>query len=286
MPIYSISYRLTTAAQRCAAENKDGKMAKARTGAEAAGAAGQDETGRRRIDFLDIASHELRTPLTVLRGQAQLMQRRLLKQQERAAESAEVAKMLYQIERMANQLDVFLAAAHIAQQRFQVTPTEIDLVAAVRRALEAPLAGATGHTIRFAAEPEQITGEFDRKRIEELIGILLSNALKFSRGGEVALLLRRQDENTARLEVHDTGGGVPAGERRRIFDAYTTGSNAENAGAGLGLYVAREIVRRHHGKIGVHARRGGGSVFWVELPVRQPAQAVPATAASPAATHA
>lgn len=260
-------------------------MARARTGARAAGATGQDET-ERRIDFLDIASHELRTPLTVLRGQAQLMQRRLRKQPEREAESAEVAKMLYQIERMANQLDVFLAAAHIAQKRFQVNPTEIDLVVAVRRALEAPLAGATGHTIRFEAEPEQITGEFDRKRIEELIGILLSNALKFSRGGEVALLLECRGERTARIEVHDTGSGVPPSERHRVFGAYTTGSNAENAGAGLGLYVAREIVRRHHGKIGVRARRGGsGSVFWVELPLRQPVKAMPATAAPPAATH-
>jgi signal transduction histidine kinase len=259
-------------------------MAKARTGA---GPAERDASERRRVDFLDIASHELRTPLTVLRGQAQLMQRRLRKQPEREAESAEVAKMLYQIERMANQLDVFLATAHIAQKRFQVNPTEIDLVAAVRRALEAPLAGATGHTIRFEAEPEQIIGEFDRKRIEELIGILLSNALKFSRGGEVALLLGRKDEHTARIEVCDTGGGVPASERRRIFDAYTTGSNAENAGAGLGLYVAREIVRRHHGKIGVRARRdGSGSVFWVELPLRQPVKAVATTAAPPAATHA
>ncbi len=259
-----------------ATENRDGTMAKAHTGA---GAAERDEVERRRIDFLDIASHELRTPLTVLRGQAQLMQRRLRKRPEREDESAEVAKMLYQIERMANQLDVFLAAAHLAQKRFQVNPTEIDLVAAVRHVLEAPLAGATGHTIRFAAEPEQITGEFDRKRIEELIGILLSNALKFSRGGEVALLLGRKDEHTARIEVHDTGSGVPASERRRIFDAYTTGSNAENAGAGLGLYVAREIVRRHHGRIGVRARRGSsGSVFWIELPVRQPVKAAPTTA--------
>ena len=257
-------------------------MARART---RAGATGQDEAERRRIDFLDIASHELRTPLTVLRGQAQLMQRRLRKQPEREAESAEVAKMLYQIERMANQLDVFLAATHIAQKRFQVSPAWNDLVATVRRALEAPLAGAPGHTIRFEAEQEEISGEFDRKRIEELVGILLSNALKFSRGGEVALLLRRKDENTARIEVHDMGSGVPASERRRIFDAYTTGSNAENAGAGLGLFVAREIVRRHHGTIGVRARPGGGSVFWVQLPMRQPVRAVAATATPQAVTR-
>ena len=256
-------------------------MAKARTGASAA----EQSEVERRIDFLDIASHELRTPLTVLRGQVQLMQRRLRKQPEREVESADVAKMLYQIERMANQLDVFLAATHIAQHRFQVNPTPIDLVATVRRALEAPLAGVTGHTIRFEAERETLPGEFDRKRIEELVGILLSNALKFSRGGEVALLVRHKDEDegTARIEVHDMGSGVRGSERRKIFDAYTTGSNAENVGAGLGLYVAREIVRRHHGKIGVRARRGGGSVFWVELPVRQPVKAVPATTALRAA---
>ncbi len=71
----------------------------------------------------------------------------------------------------------------------------------------------------------------------------------------------------ARIEISDRGIGVPPADRQRIFAAYTRGSNAENAGAGLGLYVCREVVRRSKGRIGVRGQHGGGSVFWFTLPL-------------------
>jgi signal transduction histidine kinase len=76
-----------------------------------------------------------------------------------------------------------------------------------------------------------------------------------------------REEDVVRVEVADRGIGVLPAERSRIFQAYERGSNAENAGAGLGLYVARETIRRHGGRMGVHSRSGGGSVFWFTVPL-------------------
>lgn len=218
-----------------------------------------------REEFLDIAGHELRSPITALKGHAQLLQRRLRKQEGREDDLAELNKMVYQIERISHQLDVYLGTSHITRARFAVLPTETDLVAAIRRVVSIYAAGCTGHAIRLESTDEHITGLWDRKRIEEILSALLSNAIKFSPGGEITVCISRTGD-AAHVEVSDYGIGVPASERRAIFQPYRHGSNADNAGAGLGLHVAREAVRRQHGHIGVHKRPGGGSIFWFTLP--------------------
>ena len=232
----------------------------------------ETEGGRRhlaerdaRVEFLDIAGHELRGPITALRGQIQLMQRKVRNQPERQDELADLNKMLYQIERLNNQVDTFLAATHITQDRFQIMQAPCDIVASVRHVTDLFGAGVRDHDVRFATEEETLMGDWDRKRLEELTAILLTNAVKYSRGGDIVVGVTR-GKHGAHVEVSDRGAGVVPMDRRRIFLAYETGSNIENRGAGLGLYVAREIVRRHNGRLGVRARRGGGSTFWFEVP--------------------
>ena len=219
-----------------------------------------------REEFLDIAGHELRTPITALKGHVQLLQRRLRKQEGRDADLAELDKMVYQIERISHQLDVYLSASHIVRDKFAVTRAEMDLVAVVRRIVSIYAAGISGHTIQLQLDDDQIRGEWDRRRVEEAVSALLNNAVKYSPGGTIIVHLERSGDS-ARVEVHDPGIGVPAAERHNIFAAYSHGSNVENAGAGLGLHVAREAVRRQGGRIGVRARPGGGSIFWFTLPL-------------------
>ena len=229
--------------------------------------AGQQHPGERdaRAEFLDIAGHELRGPITALRGQIQLMQRKVRNQPDRSDDLADLYKMMYQIERLNNQVDVFLAATHIAQERFQLMRAPGDMVAPVRHVTDLFAAGVRDHAIRFESDQETIAGDWDRKRLEELTAILLTNAVKYGRSGDILVRVQRGKQG-ARVEVGDRGPGVAPADRRRIFRAYETGSNIENRGAGLGLYVAGEIVRGHNGRLGVRARRGGGSTFWFEMP--------------------
>lgn len=218
--------------------------------------------------LLDIAAHELRTPITSLKGHIQLLQRRLRKQPDRESDLAELRKMFYQVERINHFIDVFLGVTHLSQDRYEIHPTIFDLTADAHRIVEMINAGSSAPEVTLDAN-ENIVGEWDRRHISEALLALLMNAIKFSPDHGVLLRLRRTD-GTVRVEVCDRGPGVPEDERQRIFEPYVTGSNVENSGAGLGLYVAREAVTRHAGRIGVRARPGGGSIFWFEIPQKPP----------------
>lgn len=220
-----------------------------------------------RIEFMDVASHELRSPLTALSGTAQILQRRLRRDPVRAADAADLDKILYHAARLANQVDVFLAAAHLAQQRFEIVPAACDAAAVACRVTNVFAAASRGRAITFESDAGEIPVEADRKRLEELLTILLSNAVKFSARGEIAVRITHSAQ-TVRIEVADHGIGVPAAERDHIFEIYVRGTNNATNSPGLGLHVARAIVERHGGTIGVQANQGGGSVFWFELPLR------------------
>lgn len=222
-----------------------------------------------REEFLDIASHELRTPITALKGHVQLLQRRLRKQEGREDDLAELDKMMYQIERINHQLDIYLGASHIARDKYTMIPAETDLVTVARRLVSIYEGGITSHTIQLESDDEHIFGMWDRKRVEDALSALLANAVKFSPEGEIVVRLSRTGD-AVRVEVSDRGVGVSVDERHLVFEPYAHASNAGNAGAGLGLYVAREAVRRQGGRIGVRARPGGGSVFWFTLPFVPP----------------
>lgn len=226
-----------------------------------AASAAEDE----RIEFMDLASHELRSPLTALSGTAQLLQRRLRDDPQRAADAADLDKILYHTARLANQVDVFLAASHLARQRFEVLLAECDAIAVMRRVVRVFAAASRGRAMTFTTDADELLIAADRKRLDELLTILLTNAIKFSSRGDIGVRVEHAPE-TMRVEVADHGIGVLAAERQRIFEPYVRGSNTATNSPGLGLYVARAIVERHGGNIGVRPNQGGGSVFWVELP--------------------
>jgi two-component system CheB/CheR fusion protein len=223
-------------------------------------------------------------PLTALKGQVQLMQRRLRREPEREDDLLDLAKMLYQVQRLNHQLDVFLAATHIQQHRYTLLLAPCDIVPVLRRLVTLYAGGMTQHTIRFQSDMRELVGEWDQRRIEEAVEALLSNALKYSEGGEIRVSLSER-QGVAHVEVQDEGIGVPAKERTAIFNPYMTGTRAESVGVGLGLYVAKQAVRRQHGRIGVRSLgRQQGSIFWFDLPLVQPVrshrrsiQAVPAS---------
>jgi signal transduction histidine kinase len=197
------------------------------------------------------------------------MQRRLRKDPERQNDTADLDRMLYQVERLNHQLDVLLAMTHIQQHRYGVLLAPCDIVAVVRQLVAVYAAGVSTHSVRFETPLDVLVGEWDRGRIEQAVAALLSNAIKYSPGGQIVVLLTTLGEN-AHVEVQDEGIGVVASERGAIFQAYFTGSATESTGLGLGLYIAREAIRRQHGRIGVRSSGKGGSSFWFDLPLHQP----------------
>jgi signal transduction histidine kinase len=113
--------------------------------------------------------------------------------------------------------------------------------------------------------------EWDEGRMSEVVGNLLSNAFKFTgRGGSVDLEVYNVDEGV-RLEVRDTGVGIPEDQLSRVFDKfYQAVENGESSviGTGLGLAIAREIVEAHGGTISVESRMKVGTTFRITVPVQ------------------
>jgi signal transduction histidine kinase len=218
------------------------------------------------VRFLDLAGHDLRNPITVLKSQVQLLQRRLGREEGRDEDLREIGRMAYQIERLNVGLDTLVEAARIRQGRFQLMPDTCDLSKVMRRLAAIYETASRAHTITFESPYEPIIANWDTTRVELALAALLTNALKFTTQGDVVVKVTSEPP-LARITVTDTGPGIPPGEETAIFEEYVTGSTTENAGVGLGLFVARQIVREHGGDIGVSAPKGGGASFWVTLPL-------------------
>jgi len=220
------------------------------------------------IRFLDIAGHDLRNPIAVLKSQVQLMQRRLTREDDRAQDLRDLGRMAFQIERLIVRLDTYLEAARIAQGQFilQWDGTETDVGAMAQRLVSVYGFASRAHSVVFELPEVPVVAPWDSPRVELALGILLTNALKYSPKGRIQVRVARES-SVVRMSVTDSGIGVPVGEEDAIFEAYAHGSNVENPGVGLGLYVARAIVCSHGGEIGVTSPAGEGATFWFTLPL-------------------
>ena len=220
------------------------------------------------IRFLDITGHDLRNPIAVLKSHVQLMQRRLNREGNRGQDLRDLGRMAFQIERLVVRLDTYLEAARIAQGHFslQVDRAPTDLGAIARRLESVYRVASRAHTVVFDLPDKPVVAPWDSPRVELALGNFLTNALKYCPKGLVQVRIA-YESSVARIRVTDSGIGVPEGEEEAIFEAYTHGSNVVNPGVGLGLYVAREIVRSHGGEVGVISSAGEGSTFWFTLPL-------------------
>lgn len=227
---------------------------------------------RVRDEFISIAAHELRTPITVLRGTVQ----HLLRQHERGLDdAAQLQRGLRRIdersERLVQLSSQLLDATRMQAGRLRLDRAPTDLVALVGSAIEGARATSESHTFRIRA-PETLVAEVDAIRIEQVVTNLLDNAVRYAPPGSlVTVAVVQTQSGRARVTVRDRGPGVPETHRARIFDRfYQVPLAGATAGMGLGLYLARQIVEQHGGRIRVGAAKGGGARFVVSLPVAPP----------------
>ncbi len=226
---------------------------------------------RLRDEFLSIASHELRTPLTSLQMQLQLVARHLMKPAEMLGKEnfqGKISMALRQTLRLGTLLDRLLDLSRLVNGKLRLEPEEVDFNSLVQEVLgrfkeEAELVGCVLHL----QEEAQVRGQWDKIRIEQAITNLLSNALKYGRGHPVTATLS-QTEGFALLRVQDQGIGISPENQKRIFDRFERVSTHHNiSGLGIGLYVTREIVEAHKGRISVESELNKGSIFLLELPL-------------------
>jgi PAS domain S-box-containing protein len=234
-----------------------------------------NEAVQARDQFLAIASHELKTPLTALELQISSL-RRLTKSKPEATVSDEKVqsrfeKIAGQVGRLSALIENIIDIGRITSGRLKLAPTRIDLGELVRavleRAQDAILRSGSEVALGVAAP---VIGTWDRLRLETVVTHLVSNAVKFGSGKPIEIAIDAADDRAA-LRVRDHGIGISVDDQKRIFERFERAvSERHYGGFGIGLWVARQIVEAHGGKIQVLSRHGGGSEFRVELPLHEP----------------
>ncbi|MBX6365151.1 MAG: GAF domain-containing protein [Gemmatimonadetes bacterium] len=223
-------------------------------------------------DFLAVMSHELRTPLTAIIGYADLL----------AAETAgpltaRQKEQLSYITRRARDLiriiEQILAYSRMEAGRATVHLEPVDLAELVRAVAEiaAPLAGERHLAFHIVAPEEPTIVVTDRGKLRRILLDLLSNAVKFTDRGSVALEADVEDAWIV-AHVRDTGIGIRPEDQERIFEPFVQVEAAltrERGGTGLGLTVARRLARLLGGEITVQSEPGKGSTFTARLPARR-----------------
>ena len=224
-----------------------------------------------RDEFLSIASHELKTPITSLRMQLQLAERGVKPEENRAPSPERLAKTLrvslIQVDRLTSLVDDLLDVARIRTGTLDLSFQEVDFVQLTSDIVER-LSGQIAHAgcrVRLDLPPV-LVGVWDGQRLEQVLTNLVCNALKYAPGSALEVRLAEEGD-FVRLEVCDHGPGVPEAQRETIFDRFDRGIASRNTGGlGLGLFISKQIVVGHGGRISVEEGPQGGASFRVVLP--------------------
>jgi signal transduction histidine kinase len=239
---------------------------------------------RHKSEFLASMSHELRTPLNAVIGFSEVLLERMFgdlndRQEEYLRDIWSSGKHLLEL------LNEILDLSKVEAGQMTLEPTEFSLQEALGHGLALVRERAARHGIRLGLEvaPEVGLVRADELRIKQVIVNLLSNAVKFTPDGGRVEVRARTEGSEVLVTVADTGTGVAAADRERIFESFQQGGRRASTteGTGLGLTLSKRIVELHGGRIWIESELGVGSTFGFAIPAGVPAPAAGAVADDP-----
>ena len=237
-----------------------------------------ETANRAKSAFLANMSHELRTPLNSILGYTQLM---LRDRDEPGEKRRRLTTIQSSGEHLLNMINEILDLAKVESGTIVVKPQPVQLKTLLNTLADEFQLRASQKRLRFLYSADQSVQDWissDPVRIRQVLYNLIGNAIKFTERGEVSLKVRRVEERI-RIEVSDSGRGIPATDIQHLFKPFYQASNNNNqpsGGVGLGLYISQRIVRLLGAELHISSVEGEGSIFWFELPaVRLEIAAVP-----------
>lgn len=231
-----------------------------------------------RDEFISIASHELKTPLTTVKGYVQLLSRHIHAFPANAERIHRTINQLQgQVNRFEELVDELLDVSRIQSGRIRLRREECDVRQVVFQVVDRFQEDLEeGTTPRIVVDsPTPIRGRWDVARLDQVITNLITNALNYSPGGGTITVSAHSHNDGAEVVIRDEGVGIPADERALVFQPFMRGRRAAEItpGAGLGLFVANEIVLRHGGSLSFESEPAAGTVFTMLLPHQPPSGA-------------
>lgn len=222
---------------------------------------------RRKNDFLAVLGHELRNPIMAFGSGLGLIERR----RDPEITAMVHAQMGRHVKQMSRLVEDLLDIARIDQGKISLSMERVRFQEVIAVAVEAidHQVEAAGHALHINAPDDPVWVEGDPVRLAQIVSNLLSNAIKYTPGGGTIGLTLEIVGDQVRLDVEDSGLGIPSDMRSKIFEmfAQVDGRGQAHEGLGIGLALVRQLVELHGGQICLeYSEPGRGSTFCVKLP--------------------
>jgi signal transduction histidine kinase len=229
-----------------------------------------EDLSRLKDEFLSIASHELRTPVTSIKGYTQLA-KTLIRENDLLTSEEYLDIALDQIDRMSRLILELLDVSRIETGRLEIRREPIVWSAFVCDVVHRHPTAVSDRRFQLNVPDDGSVVNGDRDRLEQVLGNLIENAVKYSPDGSEIFVTVEDKGDQLVTAVSDRGIGIPVDELNQVFERFHRGrqvSSTNYGGLGLGLYITKQIVERHGGAIWVDSKEGIGTTFQFSLPVR------------------
>ena len=231
----------------------------------------RDQIARQREDFVSRLTHDLRTPLVAADRMLNLLIQGALGDLSEEVQDA-MATMVRSNQNLLTMVNMLLEVYRYEAGRKTLTFAPVNLFELTEEVIQelSPLAIDKGLDLKFDADgEEELVIKGDRLELYRILTNLIGNAIKFTDEGYVKISLSKDSDRlppSIKLEVRDTGAGIPAEEQSTLFESFISGKH-KRSGSGLGLHLTHRIVQAHSGMINVNSSVGTGSTFTVYLPI-------------------
>lgn len=217
-------------------------------------------------EFIGLASHELKTPVTSLSGYLQILNRTL---PDTDHNKPFLQKALLQVKKLSELISDLLDVSKIETGQLPLSFSNFNITHIVQETIELIQYSTKTHQIILQQPDQEIILSADKQRIEQVIVNLLSNAIKYSPNEKLVNVAISVIHNKVRVAVQDYGMGIQKEHQERIFSRFYRVEELAShiSGLGIGLYISKEIITRHHGKLWLDSEPEKGSIFFFEIPL-------------------
>lgn len=228
----------------------------------------QKELEKRKDDFVNIASHELKTPITSMKLYLGSLENSLKTYKDTKAKKT-LRNISHQTDRLQELVSDLLDVSRLQTGKLKFLKENFRLDTLIENTIES-LQGTTKHQKIIFSKKQAITIYADKFRIEQVITNLITNAVKYSPPNTDILITLQKEKTKAIVDIKDLGIGIIKEQQKRIFDRlYQVSEPKEKTfpGLGIGLFICKQIIKRHKGTIWVESEKGKGSTFSFSLPL-------------------